>query len=218
MTVQIQRLDSLLIRTVASTRMPSIKILMAMAILAITRLKSILKRDSESMNWVMLSRLMGRNGLTKMVTDLETIHSETMQISVQLKTEPPISIRLRSAAKMMGMVGLTTGAETNSLVMQRSGMTQMVMVTVTTGAIQLGTLQEIQNGLEFSLKALHHPTNVQILQQPTSIMKVAQRVREIPTKMVSMIFSTTVQNNRKDLMATMMDVHCPLQKPMMTRR
>ena len=199
-------------------RMLSTKILMAMAILAITRLISTLKQDFVSTNRVMLSLLTGRNGLTKTVMDLETIQSETMQISVQLKLEPPTSIRSRLVVKMMGTVGLTTGVETSSLAMQRNGMTQMVMVTVTTGAILIGTLQGIQSGLESSLRALHHPINVQILQQPTSMMKAAQRVSEIPTKMVSMIFLTTVQNNRKDQMATMMDVPYLFQKPMMERR
>ena len=68
---------------------------------------------------------------------------------------------------MMGMVGLTTGVETSSQAMQRSGMTRMVMVMVTTGAILLGTLQGIQNGLESSLRAPHHRTSVQTPQRPT---------------------------------------------------
>ena len=166
----------------------------------------------------MLSHLMERSGLTKMVMGLETIHSETMPISVQQRMVPPISIRSKSAVKMMATVGQIIGVETSSPATLHSGMIRTGMDTVTTGPILLGTLQGIQIGQESSSRALHHPTSVPTHQQPTSMMKAAQRANEIPIKTVSTICSTIVQNNRKVLMATMMDVHYQSQKPRMEIR
>ena len=109
-----------------------------------------MKLDFVSMNKAMRSLSMGRNGLTKTVMGLEIIHSETMPISVQQRTVPRISILSRSDVKTMVTVGLTTGVETSSRAMRRSGMTRTAMVTGTTGAILVGTLQGIQIGQEAS--------------------------------------------------------------------
>ena len=177
----------------------STKTSMAMDTQAIIRLTSTRILDCESMKLVMLSHLMERSGLTKMVMGLEIIHSEIMPISVQQRTVPPISIRSRSAVKMMATVGQIIGVRDKFPGDPTQGMILMVMGMVTIGVILHGTLREIRTG-QVCLSKMQPPrTSVLNLLQPMLMMKAVRRAKEIPIRMVSTICLTIALRSPKPL-------------------
>ena len=214
----IPNLDSQLIQPGVSMKMHSTKTSMAMDTQAIIRLTSTRILGCESTKLVMLSHLMERSGLTKMVMGLEIIHSEIMPISVQQRTVPPISIRSKLAVKMMVTVGQITGVETSSLAILHSGMILMAMGMVTIGAILRGMLREIRTGQACLSKMQPRRTSVLNLLQPMLMMKGVRRAKEIPIRMVSTICLTIVLKSPKALMDMMMVVRFQSQRPMMKER
>ena len=217
-TVQILKQASQSMQMGVLMRMHSTKTSMAMDTQAIIRLTSTKILDCASTKLVMLSHLMERSGLTKMVMGLEIIHSEIMPISVQQRTVPPISIRSRSAVKTMATVGQITGAETSSPAILHSGMILMVMGMVTIGVILHGTLREIRTGQVCLSKMQPRRTSVLNLLQPMLMMKGVRRAKEIPIRMVSTICLTIVLKSPKALMDTTMVVRFQSQNPMMKER